>query len=68
MYFPALTVLSCCGLVKLRKLFVPVFAYWEYSVIPYRDGCENWVKANKHGAEWLVVYSKHHNSRFRLIS
>ena len=67
-YFPALTVLSYCGLVKLCKLFVPVFAYWEYSVIPYRGGCENWVKAYKHGAEWHVVYSKHLSSRYFIMN
>lgn len=47
---------------------MPVFAYWEYSVIPYRDGCENWVNVYEHGAEWLVVYSKYLSSRYFIIS
>lgn len=67
-YFPAPINLVVVGSHQWFKFFVSIFAYWEYTVTSYGGGCENWVKACKHGVEWHVVYSKCLSSHCFIIS
>lgn len=47
---------------------MPAFAFWEYSVMFYGGGCENWAKAYSHGIEWHMVYSKHLSNHYFIIN